>query len=198
VTGLLRTCTMAAGTRGVRCARRWNAGFSSPRRGQGEMKLCRSILGALLLALALAVVVVVSTRSIGKAGHQARAVVSTPAPRPFIPGTRVSISSTTVSVSGGVATLRLSCQKGEAIRLTCRGTVVLQTPLRGGRTAVLGRARFAIPNCCSAPAHVVQIRLDAAGRTLAARGRHVAVRVTAMLDHGEASDTRTLALAGRA
>jgi hypothetical protein len=181
---------MAADTRGVEVRLAMDCRIQQPEARAREMKLGRSILGALLLALAVVVVV------IGKAGHQARAVVTTPASRPFIPGTRVSISSTTVSVSGGVATLRLSCQKGEAIRLTCRGTVVLQTPQRGGGSAVLGRARFAIPNCCSAPAHVVQIRLDAAGRALAAHGRHLAVRVTAMLDNGEASDTRTLALVG--
>jgi hypothetical protein len=110
---------------------------------------------------------------------------------PSIPPTRIRVVSSTAPVSGGAATLRLSCEKGEAIRLTCRGWLTLSSRPPGRRVR-LGRARFAIPNCCSAPAHAVHVTLNTRGRSLTGDAERTPVRAVARLDHGEASGTRTV------
>jgi hypothetical protein len=153
-----------------------------------------AILGAALLALVVAAVVaVVAVAVVSKSAPQrssvARAHAVTPAatrsPRLPIPQTRISILSSDVPVSGNVARVRLSCQMGEAIRLTCRGVL----SLRGLTGALLASTRFAIPNCCSAPWHVVDLHLGQASRSLPLRARAQAV-----LNHNAASSTRVVRL----
>ncbi|MBV9603973.1 MAG: hypothetical protein JO027_02635 [Solirubrobacterales bacterium] len=110
-----------------------------------------------------------------------------------IPQTRISIVSSNVPVSGGVAHVRLSCQMGEAIRLTCQGVLSLQALGAGGSGRLLGQGRFAIANCCSAPWHTVSVHLNQAGRG-ALRATPVRVRAHAVLDKNAASGTRVVSL----
>lgn len=110
-----------------------------------------------------------------------------------IPQTRISIVSSEVPVIAGVARVRLSCQMGEAIRLTCRGVLSLQTRGAQGTSGRLGQARFAIASCCSAPWHTVGVDLNQAGRN-GLRATPVRVRAHAVLDKGAASATRVVSL----
>ena len=144
------------------------------------MRKLAAVVGAAPLALVVAAVVAVAA--------VAAVAVVTPAaaqsPRLPIPQTRISILSSDVPVSGGVARVRLSCQMGEAIRLTCRGVLSLHAA-----GALLGSTRFAIPNCCSAPWHVVGVHVGRAAKSLPLRARAQAV-----LDGGAAFETRTVRL----
>ena len=109
--------------------------------------------------------------------------------------TALTIESATVVMTGGDATARLSCEMGEAISLTCRGTFTLETVPTGGAkppTVVLASGRFAIRNCCSAPSHVVRVGIEGAGRRLIAHRRRATARAIARLDGGKVSATRTV------
>jgi hypothetical protein len=113
---------------------------------------------------------------------------ATPARSP-IPPTRITIASARVPVQRGVALLRLSCSKGEAIMLTCEG----RAELRGlGRR--IGSARFAIPNCCSAPDHVVRLPLIGAARAYLRGHRQLRALALARLSDGSAHSSRRVVL----
>ena len=120
----------------------------------------------------------------------------------YIPPTRLIVFGGTVRVSRGSAPVRLSCQKGEAIRLICRGSITIESPPPSGPgphpnvIVLYGRARFAIPNCCSAPSHVVNVPLDAGARRLLSQGRHVRARVVATLAGSSVSGSALVTLTG--
>ena len=107
-----------------------------------------------------------------------------------VPGfvTSLTIVRAAAPVGGDHASVRLSCSKGEAIELTCRGMVAFRR-LSG---ALLGHAQFAIPTCCAKPSYGVKVPLNRAGQRLLDSGRQVRVRAITRLDHNEAHDTQTI------
>ena len=113
---------------------------------------------------------------------------------PSIPRTTLVIASRSITVVGTFAVARLSCQMGEAINLVCRGTLALETIGHGSATPpiLLARGRFAIPNCCSAPSHLVRVPTTEAGRKRVSRARRI-VSAIATLDLGEVSAVRRVA-----
>jgi hypothetical protein len=126
--------------------------------------------------------------STGCAHAQPHRSAQTPGEVPGSLGTSLTIMRVTAPAGGDHASVRLSCSKGEAIELTCRGTVAFRR-LSG---ALLGHVRFAIPNCCAKLSHGVKVRLNRAGQRLLDSGRQVRVRAIASLDHNEAHETQTV------
>jgi len=114
-------------------------------------------------------------------------------PGPFIPTTTIAIVSTRAPVSHGAARVRLSCAKGEAIILTCHGTLTLRGRVAGANR-VVGRTRFAIQNCCMRSYHVVAVRLTRSARSHLRYHHTLRVSAEAVLAGQEARGRRAVVI----
>jgi hypothetical protein len=112
------------------------------------------------------------------------------------PKATVSILTKTAPLRGSAVKLRLSCAKGEAIRLTCRGRLTLEVidPEDASFSAIVGRERFAIPSCCASPPSSVRVHLNRLGLALLKSDGQMQVQADARLDHSKAHDTRPVKL----